>query len=442
MRVAMISLALAACGDSLTRDTVLEPTSGTRLKLEWYLFEDGTQQVEPRSFYDTEMHARCEPRTFVDGTTRCLPFADEALYIDATCENVVGRVTTPADIEPTHFIGYDRVAGALLPARVYAATQPREPVTELYERIDGTCEGPFATATDLTYYDLGVAYDVLALHEGTVEGEQIAARLQLTDDGLRLPFELQDRARQAPCRPELRTDGSVVCAPTTAVLATLFADASCTTAVVAVDPSSPPPEAAARLGPSGCTTYHAVGAPYEGPRYEMRGERCTRLAADELLAFEVDAALDLPLLERTVEDEPRRRLQRITLTDGDFIVVDDRLYDSAIRTECRREVIAHNARCLPATTMPVLSRFQPGCTLELQIAEVPRHTCAPVTFATATTELGSELHAIGAPLAAPVFELADAQCRPYAARADHVLHALGPALGPDAFARGVRYGER
>jgi hypothetical protein len=92
---------------------------------------------------------------------------------------------------------------------------------------------------------------------------------------------------------------------------------------------------------------------------------------------------------------------------------------------------------------PVLPRFQAGCAFEVPVAEVPRQTCAPVAFAAATTEMGAELHALGAPLATPVFEITgDGECRAYTSPDGRVLHALGPPLGPDAFVRGVRYGER
>ena len=156
--------------------------------------------------------------------------------------------------------------------------------------------------------------------------------------------------------------------------------------------------------------------------------------------FELGAALDLPRLERETDDATNRRLQRITLRDAALAVVDDRLYDSAIRADCRREVIAHTVRCLPADTTPAQLRYHAACTLERGVAEV-----APgddVRFATAPTELGTELYAIGAAVSEPVFDVVDGQCRLYTPRTNATVHALGPALRPDAFARGVRYGER
>ena len=442
MRRALLVLALAACGDEIRVDTTLEPQSGTRLKLERYRFEDGTEQVEPHSFYDVEMHARCAPQRYVDGTTRCVPFAEDALYIDAACATAVGRATNAPLAEPTHFVGHDRVGDELLPAVVYSAGQPRDVVTEYYEWHDGTCEGPFPTPAELTYYTLGTSFNPAVMREASVGGEHVAARMQVTDDGLRLPIELEDRARGAACRPEMRADGRVVCAPTTAVTTMLYGDATCATPVVAVDAGATAPAVAARLDPTGCTTYHAVGAPYTGALYEARGETCARVASGGLQGYEVGAQLDLPILERTVEDDPRRRLQRVTLGDGDFIVLDDRLYDSAMRADCKREVVAHTARCLPETMAPLLWRFQRGCLLDMLVAEVPRVSCAPVVIAARPTEEGSELHLIGAPVTAPVFDASTGICRAYTAPAGHTLNAVGPALGADAFVRGVRYGER
>ncbi len=438
-RAALLVL-LAACGDQIAGDNVLEPTSGTRLKLEWYLYEDGTRQVEPDTFYDTVLHARCEPRPYADGTTRCLPFVDEALYIDETCENVVGRGTTLDRTEPTHFIGYDRIDGELLPARVYAALAPREPIREYYEVRDGACEGPFATASDLTYYTLGGAFDLVELRDERVDGERISVRMRHTDDGVRLPVGVDDRARDAACLPEIDRDGSVVCVPTSLAPSMHFRDVACAAPVLALAEGAPLPDAVTIASPAGPTRYHALGAGYAGPVYELRGDRCERADLGEVRVFELGAPLDLPRLEREVDDAPNRRLQRITLRDAALAVADDRLYDSAIRADCRREVIAHTVRCLPAVTTPAQLHFYAGCTLERSVAELPAGH--DVKFAMALTEAGTELYAIGAALSEPVFGYEIGECRPYTPRSGETLHALGPALRPDAFARGVRYGER
>ncbi|MGE0549145.1 MAG: hypothetical protein AB7O24_18665 [Kofleriaceae bacterium] len=448
IRVAVLGIGLAvvaACGDQVTREVTLEPTSGSRLKLEWYLFEDGTRHVARQSFYDTEMHARCAPRPYADGAVRCVPPADAAVFIDPACTRAVGRAVDPAIVEPTHFVGYDRIGGEVLPARVFEAGDLREapePITEYYELRDGTCDGPFGIFDDATYYDLGAIYQPVAIHETEVDGPQIASRLQVADDGMRLPVELRDRSRDAPCSPEPAGNGGVVCAPIAPAAATLFGDASCTVPIAVVDESAPTPTVATRPDPSGCAVYHAVGAPYTGSLYEARGADCRPVVVSGRRAFELDAALDLPVLERSVEQASERRLQRITLGDGDLNLVEDRLYDSAIRADCRLEVIDHTVRCLPQATTPVVTRFRPGCGLAIALAEVPRGACSEIAFAAASTELGTELRAIGAPLATPVFDLIGGQCRPYTAPSDRVLHTLGPTLGLEAFARGVRYGER
>ena len=66
-----ILLALAACGDDVRREPSAAPVSGSRLKLEWYFYGDGSREPNPEAFYDTLIHGRCTPRLWSDGEERC-----------------------------------------------------------------------------------------------------------------------------------------------------------------------------------------------------------------------------------------------------------------------------------------------------------------------------------------------------------------------------------
>src|SRR5207244_4464527 len=74
----------AACGDDLRRDDVLAATSGSRLALQLYRYEDGTEQPDPIELYDKQEHTKCAPQTWHDGIVRCTPIADDAVFIDPT----------------------------------------------------------------------------------------------------------------------------------------------------------------------------------------------------------------------------------------------------------------------------------------------------------------------------------------------------------------------
>ena len=78
-----VLLVLAACGDNVLVDPVTDAISGTRIKLQGYRYDDGTEQTEPFEYYDTLVHTTCRAVTWADGVVRCGPVADEALYTDA-----------------------------------------------------------------------------------------------------------------------------------------------------------------------------------------------------------------------------------------------------------------------------------------------------------------------------------------------------------------------
>src|SRR5687767_4599002 len=110
MRVLIYALVLAACGDNaLPQEPLFAGLSGSRIKLQWYLYQDGARELDTTAFYDAGLHARCAPLKWGDDTLRCVPPADDTVFTDADCTTEIGRSinTRPK----THFIGYDWIAG-------------------------------------------------------------------------------------------------------------------------------------------------------------------------------------------------------------------------------------------------------------------------------------------------------------------------------------------
>lgn len=445
MRRALLAVMLAGgCGDNVHVDDVFEATSGSRIKLEWHLYEDGTRQAERAVFYDINVHARCTPQRWVDDVIRCVPIAEDAVYIDETCENVVGRARTIE--KPTHFIGHDALAGTTLPARLYRAGQVTEPVDEFYEQRDGECVGPFRPPSDLTYYRLVdeiAGSSLVEVRDEEVGDGRLGVRLRETDDGVRVPVGLRDRDLDLPCTPAPRADGSVHCAPSEVPDATLFRDPGCEEPVITISDAVAVPTLARVADPAGCARYHAVGAEHVGPLYRRDGEACTRIAPiPPRRAFGVGAELELPMLERTIEDVPARRLQRIVVQAGDLRFIDERLYDSATRADCQRQTLGETVRCLPAVLASASVLFTRSCAVEVPIAELPQRTCERIGFAMATTDEGEAIHAIGDRATDPLFQLTGLGCQPYAGATGQELRTLGPAIAPETFSAAVMYGER
>lgn len=443
---AMIALALliGGCGDNLHVDDVFEATSGSRLKIEWHLYEDGTRQAETAVFYDINVHARCTPQLWIDGAIRCVPIAEDAIYIDATCDNVVGRGR--AIEKPTHFIGYDALAGTSLPARLYRAGPMATPVAQFYEKREGICRGPFQNPSDLTYYELVdeiAGSDLVEIRDEETGVGRLGIQIRSTADGVSLPIGLRDRDLDAKCAPMPREDGSFQCAPIDTAVATVFHDRVCEEFAITVSDAVAVPTLARVADPSGCARFHAVGAELSGPVFRREGEMCIRMVAvPGRRVFALAAELDLPVLGRTIEDVSRRRLQRIVLGEGDLRFVADRLYDTATRADCQRRTIGDAVRCLPAVVADASVLFTSSCAVEVQVAEIPQRTCEPIGFAVATTADGMAIHAIGDRAATALYQFTGGTCQPYAGAPGNVVRMLGPPIAPETFSRAVSYGER
>ena len=131
--------------------------SGTRLKLTWFNFSDGTRQWN--SFYDAERKEDCYPYPpWLDGKTYCTPDSNASVvYTDASCSQKVGQVIAIRRARRrrrrTCSNSTTRRA-ASGPAHLYLRGA-RSTVAQYYTRnYDGSCAGPY-TSTSYDYYALG-----------------------------------------------------------------------------------------------------------------------------------------------------------------------------------------------------------------------------------------------------------------------------------------------
>lgn len=442
--VGAVVVACSGCGDQLERDVVDDAVSGAQLKVEWTFYGDGSRQPAPGAYYDIELAARCSATRWADGKDRCAPAGDPAFYVDAACEALVGRGDSIE--KPRFFLGYDQIGGERLPARLYRAGPPVEPVAQIYEKIDGTCQGPFSNTTQLPYYDLIDeirATDLVALEEREVGAEdaRIGLRVLEGEDGSHVPLGLHDRVLDAPCRAVDRPDGAV-CEPEVRV-AYQYLDPACELPAIIVFEGSPVPAVVTRGDATGCPTYFGLGPPSAGPVYQRAGAACAGIAlGPNERAYPLGAPLALAALERSVEDVAGPRLQRIALAAGALRVYDEHMFDTATRGACSRTTLGDAERCLPDPLAPARILFSAGCALEVPIVELREPTCAPVAFAITSTNLEPELHAIGDRITTPLFTGSPGACSPYTPQAGTSMRALGPALPADTFVGGHVAGER
>lgn len=448
-RAMLVLWACAACGDNAPpgEADVFAATSGARLSLQKYRYDDGTEQTVAGEFYDLQLHTRCTPLAWSDGALRCVPVADDAVFSDAGCTALVGVARTIA--KPTRFIVHDTGPAGRVVARVVQAGGAAAPVSQFWEPAGGACVGPTPLAPGpgmVTFFTVGDDVDpgsLVELHDREVGDGRLGLVVRESDDGMRVLAGLHDRELDADCAPAVQDDGSVACEPTAAAPASLFVDPGCGEPVIATT-SAPPPALARRAEPSGCARYYRVGREMAPPLYRRDGDACMPVDAPvDGRLFALDAPVALAPLGRSLAPTAGRRLARVLLDPGlasGLRFADDRLYDPELGTDCRPRNLRNALRCIPVTAAPAATLFLDGCTTQAAVAALPRHSCEPLGFA--TTNRPFQIRTIGAATAAAVFGFSGGVCLPVTTTPDTELRALGPPIDLTAFVEAIYFGER
>lgn len=427
--------ALASCGDDVRRDRSAAPVSGSRLKLEWYFYGDGSRSPNPGAFYDTLIHERCTPRPWSDGEPRCAPAADEAVFTNAECTELVGRADQIS--KPAVFLGYDQIADVRLPARLYYAREVTAAPASIYERVDGMCVGPRFTPSDAMYFELSGADDAVAFHDGEVAADdRLDLEVRSTDDGLYLPLGLRDRTLDLGCRAS-----GAVCEPEALTGAYYFADSACAVPAVGVFFTQQAPPVVASTDAEGCASFHAIGDAL--PMLYARSGASCQVAGSQLRGYALGAAIALAPVERTALVDHGHRLQQIVIAAGTERLLDERMFDTVTGLECSRSMFDDAVRCVPADTVPATTLYTQGCAVPVPVAELPGRTCMPIGFATTFSAEGTlQFHAIGEPPTTPPYSLVTGACAPYVPAQGRVVRTIGPALPSEMFVGGHAAGER
>lgn len=446
---AALALTAAGCGDGVVTAPEQEPTSGSRLVLMWLGYDDGARQLHRDEVFDLVEGAPCRPLRWPDGAVRCTPVADDAVYVDAGCTRAVGR--TRSHLAPTHFIGRDRVAGVLTPTRLYRAGPVIDPVTTIYERRDDVCVGPFTAAGGLTHHAVGAQIDVTTLapiderdDDGDGGGDRLAVHTWRSPDGLSLSAAVLDRALGAACDPTVEPDGRVRCHPRGATVTNKFADPACSEPVV-VATAPPALPVALVTDADGCPRHYRVGGERPGPVFVLNNGNCFAHTPEQgQRIYEVVELEALAELDRAVEQEPWRRLQRIILTAGAVRIADDRMHDTATGADCRPVDVDGALRCMPEVIATATTTLfgSSSCALPAPVALLPQPTCRPARFARDPEGAAGALQLVGDPRPTAPYQFVFGQCGPYIPLAGEVVHDLGPLLAPTLFVRAVLFGDR
>lgn len=437
-----------ACGDNTRPRDAHEARSGERIALRTFVYADGTRQWDPAAFFDRERMETCTVQRWADGYTYCTPPAVPTVYSEPNCvDGELGRwlATQPA---PNHFFREYTLIGGEVITRVFRRIGEVAPPATTYEITAGQCRE--TSSLGWTYYSLGAQLPsesfVRVRHESAVGESRLGLDAYATEDGLYVPIEdggplLRDRALDNECRVVARPNAvETTCEPVYAGEAQFSRDAQCATKdVVVIEATTAVPEAVVR-DDDGCRSFTRRGQEIAHvPLFFPLGPSCVAVnPPPDAHLFELGAAFDVPVLARTREAVPGRRLQRVLASDGATTVVDGLLYDSELDVDCVRTQLGDAIRCLPANTFAtVLPYFRDAaCTEAIEVSLVEVGACDPTTkFAIDNRGSAPVVRPIGAPYEGTLFEISTADtCLPYLPPARQRPYLIGEALPLERFA--------
>jgi hypothetical protein len=408
--------------------------SGTRLKLRWWVWDDGAMQWDRGQFVDTERHEWCYPRQWDDGTTYCTPDAVEGVFVDADCTTMIARVES-LQVKPyvsrSERPVWPEQYGRTVTRGIYALGQPTTTPAAQYVLRNGGCD-PRDFTPPADFYTLGPELprsELVAIVETLPDPSlQVSLIHRTTADGLRVPHVLHDSRLDRRCMPAASPDRATTsCEPVDAWESSSFADAQCTRALVGTRGLVPP--AITMSQSESCHTYYLTGLPIPTPtmRYRRSGDTCQpenlMPAPNELVWFD-GAQVDLTTVDRVTESAPDRRLQRIHIAGLD----DTWLYDAANGIDCLHD---HGACSRPTPDAFFAQHYiDAQCTMLGNFARVRTPPCKP---APATLVAYDTLYEIGAPVTGGLWQYSPGSPRPcaYYPPIDlegYVLHALSPGV--------------
>jgi len=354
MRASLL-LVVAACGSVSSKDrtdaaampdapgaTVDGYRSGSRLKLSWWTYDDGTRTYA--GLHDTMLGTDCEPGQ-VAGATVCMPDAMQGYYFaDAACTQPVGDWYICNNQTPG-YIYTSAVTGGACPssiAHVYQRGAQLQATTVYY--LNGTACQQTTLSTMDAVYALGAEVAVgslapMAMAEGSGTSG-FSVTYATSPDGAQLPMSLHDNSDGYDCDPESAAEGATTgtCIPeVTTAYAGYFASSTCTTALAEYPSACAAPMNA--IVPAQCpgtfAQYYALGAPQAiSTYYTESGTTCVAETAPAGTAwYALGTQLSVGSLARAPDTAAGHRMQLIHYSAGATSFRDARVFDTGEGTE-------------------------------------------------------------------------------------------------------------
>jgi hypothetical protein len=432
--------------------------SGTRLKLTWVNFTDGTRQW--LSFYDAERKEGCYPYSaWTNGKVYCTPDnTGSIVYTDASCTQKIGQIYNDpscATPPPAYLLEWNYGYCASSPAHLYVRGA-KTTVAQYYTRsYDGTCAGPYTDAQD-DYYQLGAEISPQSLVEVTTAAATDTGRLGevfwQSADGMRVPTRLHDTQLQTDCYPETFSDNAQtgICVPTNAWYASDYHDSGCAQPVVGLDHTCAAPGFAEYRPTTACSldpphVAQITGAAASSPLFYWSGTACTaETAPTNYVYYGVGADVSAAQVTRVADAVVSHRIQLVHYTTPEGLRYRDyALYDSLKGADCYPTALPDGTiECLPYGGYITTYYRDSACTQPIDLVEVyneancttpdpPTYARKYITPAPGSCAYNVELHQVSTPFSGTVYANYGT-CAVYNPGAS-TLYSIGPAVSVNEF---------
>lgn len=432
--------------------------SGTRLKLTWFDFADGSRQWD--GFYDAERKETCYIYdNWIDGKSYCAPdYGGAIVYTNAACTQKAAefyRDTTCPQAASPYALEYAYTPCDSQPAHLYTRGT-KLALAQYYDKnSDGSCGGPYTTLSSFDYYAVGGEVLPSALVEVTqgspVGPGRLAVRYWQSPDGMRLQASVHDAMLGEACYPQIFATGATTgsCVPD-ARYAAYNHDSACMQHEIAVDKQCAMPKYAVYYPQNTCPAdpplYYTIGASLpSSPLYQESGASCVaRTGSSSYNYFAVGTQLSPAPVTRAV-GATQSRLQLIHFTDGGGLSYRSYyLHDSQKDADCYPTKLPDGTmRCVVFGGYVATFYQDSGCTQPIDLVEVstgpascgaptvPKYARKYLTPSPGSCTYNTQVFPVSTPYAGTVY-WQNGGCVAYAPT-ESKLYSIGPQVPLEEF---------
>ncbi len=455
--VADLSDAASGPADGAAPDPNDGAKSGSRLKLTWYAFTDGTRQWS--GMYDAQNKQLCSPyyAAWTNGSVYCVPPAGGSLvYTNSACTTraVHYYTGTCAEAVQPYYVEYATVGCTSAPAHLYRRGAQVAPATTYTKLSNGTCASNGSPSSGDAIYALDAEVPTSQLVELSLTAPEGSGRLGIryytSSDGMRFPWTLHDSTLGGDCSASYASDASPAarCVPNQASYASYAHDASCTQPELALQSTCPAPQYGYTFPATSCpddaeSYYQVSGTAAASPLYFPAGASCLATSASSGYSYyTLGAEVEVAPLTRAVDSGTAHRVQLAHYTADDGLRYRDpyALYDSQMGTRCYPTTLPDGSiRCIASGGYIDTYYSNAGCSTPIDLAEVyrgPASCSAPVPPAYArksiapqpgTCTYSTEVHQVTTVHSGPVYSGSPGSCTVYTPY-EGILYNVGPVV--------------